>query len=301
MISPSTSYFPSTISVPKDIYKKVSITRDKAPFFSRFFMILRELPSFLSTAYSLRYKDVKPKAKMLPRLIGTISRYTQLINEILHVRISKELFDRNAQRLDADFDELNYELNKTKRPICAYFVSSEDSNGAILGDRLYYYHHYKINKFKEHFDITAKVVRSTKEVFEHLNKLKAAYPDRPIKVVDIVAHGSSDSIWVNYYSSDGMVNDFKKQNVGDNDFAACGPDAAIILDACSTGRGVNSIAEVIAEKNPGKRVFAPGVSLFFSKPIFGKNDEGSFVKHVTHGFAIINAYSSLIFTRCANF
>ncbi|MEI8366602.1 MAG: hypothetical protein WCF65_09330, partial [Parachlamydiaceae bacterium] len=202
------------------------------------------------------------------------------------------MFERNVQRLDADFDRLNSELDKTKRAICAYFVSSEDVNGAILGDHLYYYHNYKIDKFRNHYDVSAKVVRSTKEMFDHLNHLKVTYPDRPIKVVDIVAHGSPECILINYHSPEETVEAYQRQHVGDNEFSACAPDAAIILDACSTGIGSGSIAQVIAEKNPGKKVFAPGASLFFSKPIFSKQGNTTTITHVTHGFAVVNAYTS---------
>lgn len=103
-------------------------------------------------------------------------------------------FKRNIKRLDLDFDKLNNQLTQTKREICAYFVSSKDHNGAILGDHVYYYHHYKIGRLEKHFDVSAKVVRTTEEMFKHLNDLKATYPDRPIKVVDIVAHSSPESI-----------------------------------------------------------------------------------------------------------
>lgn len=272
----------------------------QAPLSSRLFMIVRELPPYLSKAYSLRYKDVKPEEGMFASMKGKISRYKQLIQEVLYMRGSQAIFKRNIQRLDTDFDQLNSELDKTKRAICAYFVSSEDSNGAILGDHLYYYHHYKIDKFRKHFDVSAKVVRSTKEMFEHLNNLKATYPDRPIKVVDIVAHGSPESIVINHHSSEETVETFEKQHVGDGEFGACAADAAIILDACSTGAGSNSIAQVIAEKNPGKKVFAPGAPLFFSKPVFKKQGDSTIVDHVTHGFAVVNAYTSREFQTVGN-
>lgn len=264
----------------------------QAPISSRLFMILREMPSYLSTAYSLRYKDIKPESGIFAPLKGKINRYRQLIREVLQMGGSQAIFNRNIERLDADFDRFNSELNKTKRAICAYFVSSEDTNGAILGNHLYYYHHYKIEKFKKHFDVSAKVVRSTKEMFDHLNYLKATYPDRPIKVVDIVAHGSPNSIVINHHSPEGHVDSYERVNVDNNQFQACAPDAAIILDACSTGAGDKSIAQVIAEKNPGKRVLAPGAPLFFSKPVFTTQNRVAKVDHVTHGFAIVNAYTS---------
>lgn len=263
---------------------------------SRLFMIVRELPSYLSTAYSLRYKTIKPEARIFTRINGNIRRHKQLIGEVLHMRGSQEIFKRNVQRLDVDFSRLNRDLKKTKKEICAYFVSSNDHSGAILGDHLYYYHHYKIDKFKQHFDISAKVVRSTKEMFEHLNNLKATYPNRSIKVVDIVAHGSSEEIDINHKE----IYTYQRHHVGDNEFSACAPDAAIIIDACSAGTGKNSIAQVIAEKNPGKKVFAPGAPLFFSKPAFKNQGNTTSIDHVTHGFAIVNAYTSRVFQFAAS-
>lgn len=271
----------------------------QAPLSSRLFMIVRELPSYLSTAYSLRFKDIKPESGIFAQMKGKIGRYKELVQEVLYMRASQAIFARNVQRLDADFDRLNIELDKTKRAICAYFVSSKDSNGAILGDHLYYYHHYKIDKFRKHFDVSAKLVRSTKEMFEHLNYLKATYPDRPIKVVDIVAHGSPESIVIKHHSEE-KVGTFERQHVGDGEFSACASDAAIILDACSTGAGSNSIAQLIAEKNPGKKVFAPGAPLFFSKPVFKKLGQTTIVDHVTHGFAVVNAYTSREFQVLSN-
>jgi hypothetical protein len=264
----------------------------KAPLLSRFFMIPREMPSYLSTAYALRFKDIQPENGAFSRLSGKISRYKQLIGEVLNMRGSQSAFKRNIERLDSDFAKLNGELTRTKRAICAYFVSAQDYNGAILGDPVYYYHHYKIKKLEKHFDVSAKVVRTTEEMFKHLNDLKAAYPDRPIKLVDIVAHGSPQLIDINLPSKDEQEVPYNNNHVGKNEFNSCAPDADIILDACSAGFGDNSIAKLIAEQNPGKRVYAPGASLFFSKPVFKTQNGMTKVDHVTHGFAIVNAYTS---------
>lgn len=208
------------------------------------------------------------------------------------MRGSESAFKRNIDRLDSDFAKLNNELTKTKRAICAYFVSAQDYNGAILGDPVYYYHHFKIGRFEKHFDVSAKVVRTTEEMFKHLNDLKTAYPDRPIKIVDIVAHGSSQLIDINLPNQNNQEVSYSNDHVRKNEFNACASDADIILDACSTGVGDNSIAKLIAEQNPGKRVFAPGAPLFFSKPVFKSQNGMAKVDHVTHGFAIVNAYTS---------
>jgi hypothetical protein len=264
----------------------------KAPLSNRLFMMVREMPSYLSTAYALRFKDIQPESGKLARLRGKIDRYKQLIGELLRMGGSRYIFNHNIERLDSDFGKLDSELNKTNRAICAYFVSANDHNGAILGNHVYYYHHYKIGSFQKHFDVSAKVVRSTEDMFKHLNNLKATYPDRPIKVVDIVAHGSSQSIDINLPSLENSTSSYHNSNVTENEFQACSPNAAIILDSCSTGAGTNSIAKRIAEQNPGKKIYAPGAPLFFSKPAFSTQEGTTRVDHVTHGFAIVNAYTS---------
>lgn len=271
----------------------------QAPLSSRLFMIPRELPSYLSTAYSLRFKNIKPEHGFFARMKGKISRYQQLIKEINQMQGTQAIFDRNIRRLDTDFEKLNKELDKTKRAVCAYFVSSKDHNGAILGDHLYYYHHYKINKFKKHFDVSAKVVRNTKEMFDHLKHLKATYPNRPIKVIDIVAHGDPKSIVIDHVNSDKTIECYEPKHIGKNEFSTYAPGADLIFDACSTGIGTDSIAEVIAKNNPGIKVFAPGSTLFFSKPIFKTKGNNTTVSDVTHGFALVNAYTSRKFQSCA--
>jgi|GEM_PF-2151812 len=293
----------------------------KAPLSSRLFMIPRAIPSYLLTAYAVRYKDVLPEKGVLARTSAITSRCVQLCREMWKAdrqltfragdkRLDAELtqewqfiigaidradrqstFCANTERLDADFDELNRDLEKTNRAICVYFVGSLDSNGAILGDRQYYYHHYKIKRFQSCFDVSAKVVRSTAEIFNHLNDLKATYPDRPIQVVDIASHGNSDNIDIKV-SKEQRAPFYSRNSVGTNEFSACSSDAAIILDACLTGAGDNNIAERIAECNPGKRVFAPATPLFFSKPLFKVKQGVAEVDHVTYGPAIVNAYTA---------
>ena len=261
-----------------------------APLTSSLFMLAREMPDYLSTAYKLRFSNITEESGWWDQLCGKLSRYKQLISEVLQMGGYQGLFRRNAQRLTTDFATLNREVAKTNRAICAYFVSSNDTNGAILGNHLVYYHHYKIGNLQKHFDVSAKVVHSTAEMFAHLRHLKETYPTRPIRVVDIVAHGNSQNIIINSETSDS--GDYSRDSVQENGFRDCAPDAAIILDACSTGDGRNSIAKEIALKNRGKRVFAPASSLFFSKPSFKSREGITEVDHVTHGLAYVNAYTS---------
>lgn len=261
-----------------------------APLSESLLMIPRELPEYLSTAYSLRFKEETECQSIVLRIFTVISRYIILIQELIFQRPSQDLFNHNIKRLDVDFEEIHARLSAGTKPICAYFVSNRDHNGSILSDALYYYHHYKIQKFQKHFDVAAKVVRSTKELFEHLAKLKFEYPHRQIQVVDIVAHGAPNII--NIGIDDEFSLPYGLQPIRENEFSACADDTAIILDACSSGCGENSVAEEIARKNPGKSVMAPGLSLFFSKPVFVKDNGKTRVDNVVHGFAIFNAYTN---------
>ena len=264
-----------------------------APLSSRLFMIPIELPSYLSTAYALRFKEVDNQGNFIQRIVQVVRQTWQLIHELLNFKPNLLTFRHNAEKLETDFQSLNEKVKDSNKPICAYFVSSTDHNGSILGNHLYYYHHYKIRKFERHYAVVAKVVKTTEEMFQFLHQVKEEYKDRPIKVVDIVAHGDNKSISITKETHTGRC--YSNVHVQENEFRDCAPDAAIILDACSVGQGNKSIAETIAQKNPGKKVFAPGTSLFFSKPIIYEKDRQPSLEHVVHGFAIVRAYTSRTF------
>lgn len=256
-----------------------------APLASRLFMMVREMPEFLATAHALMFPDLQEEEGRFARVVGKTRRYY----EILTIKRRRGYaFRANAGRLSAHFKRINEEMATKDRPICAYFVSGKDTNGMILSDIVVAYHHYKINKFQKHFDVSAKVVQNTAEMFAHLRWLKETYPDRPIKVVDIVAHGNSDQILIPCEERD----TYRLTDVKEDEFSPCAPDADIIIDACSTGTGRESIAREIAYKNRGKRVFAPATPLYFSRPRFKRGQECVTVDHVTHGFAIVNANTS---------
>ena len=280
--------FDFTISIPSHIYsskndqKPENIFSDSsAPFFSRLFMILRELPSYLSTARTLRFKG-NDEGKNI------FQQYQTVIKEFFNYRPSSQNFQKNIEKLDKDFSEKNNVIETNNKPICAYIVSSYDENGAILGDHLYYYHHYKINNFEKHYAVAAKVVRATSEMFQFLKQLKEKYPNREIKVIDVVAHGCPNTLCVKKQNGEF----YKEPDVQKNEFQDCAKDATIILDACSAGQGSQNIGEKIAKMNPGKTIIAPGTSLFFSKPIFTDFDGKPSVQNVVHGFAIADAYTA---------
>ena len=220
----------------------------RAPLTSSLFMMARELPSYLSTAYDLRFADqpIDPELNVITKIYMVFERYITLIKESFY----SHTFEYNTQRLDADFQRINTKLRENAKPICAYMVSSFDNNGAILGDRLYYYHHYKIQQFEKHYAVAAKVVRCKSEMKEFLREIKASNPNREIKIVDIVAHGEKSQLYVPHSPSRSFIT---PSNLLNGEFEDCAPDAAIILDACSAGRGHHNIADEIAKKISAKR------------------------------------------------
>ncbi len=265
-----------------------------APLSTSLFMMEREFPSYLSTAYSLRYgNEPSREGGILERIYTTIQRYFSLIKELYFYRPCCSDLIKNTKKLDSDFEKMCENIAQNTKPILAYLVSSHDENGAILGDHLYYYHHYKIKKLEEHYAVAPKVIRFQDETKEFLDNLKRQYPGREIKVVDLVTHGGRSLLGINQPSSENPQKQtfISPSNLQDAAFESCAPDASIILDACGTGLGHRNIADEIARKNPGKTVFAPGPSLAFSKPVISTASGIPKIEHVVHGFALVNAYS----------
>jgi len=264
-----------------------------APLSSRLLFLPRELPKYIASAYKTKFEAQEKKENIIIRLSLKVYRFFLLIKELLIAILrptSRNEIRSNIKRLKTDFDRVNERLKKdtSQKDLCVYFVGSHDNpSGAILGNHLYYYHHYKIKEFEKHYSVAAKVIQNSKEIFAFLNHLKAKYPNRKIKVVDIVSHGSPSCLFLG--SSKYRINDVKY-----NQFNACDKDADIILDACSTAKGAHNLAETIARENPQKNVFGCSSGLFFSKPLINKITKK--VENVIHGFALLKAYTSKKYT-----
>lgn len=243
---------------------------------SNFLMVVREMPFYLLAAYEVRYKEEQNDGFIVIRVVEVAKRTFQLLFEIIIYIPNDTSFKFNAQRLDQEFRELSDDETK---PLMVYFVSGHDSNGAILGDPVRYYHHYKIRQYGAHFSVTARVVESGDEIFQVLSALQAENPKRKIAAVNIVAHGNRFSI------------DLPSSNGYTKPLPHLADHATIILDACSTGSGLNSFGETLARKNPGARVFAPESDLAFSKPIFRDGK----IESVLHGPSLLWAQASRSF------
>jgi len=255
-------------------------------------MIPRELPSYLTVAYSLRYADIANKGNCISRVFNIVQRAFSLIKELIFYRPSLFDFQRNAEKLHRDFADINQSIATNDKPICVYFVSAHDHNGAILGNHLYYYHHYKIQGLQKHFAVAPKLVSSQAEMKAFMETIKQQYPQREIQFVDVVSHGGKSSLSIRAQGKPAIT----AEQLRDDLFDGCAPDATILLDACITGLGDRNIADEIARKTPGRTVLAPGPAMFFSKPVVQTKNNVPRVVSAVHGFAIFNAYTCKSFS-----
>ena len=255
-------------------------------------MIPREIPGYLEVAYSLRYSDVDHEESCLGRIWQAVQRVFSLIQEIICYQPLSYDFLKNRVRLEKDFGEIVQTVVDNEKPLCMYFVSAQDHNGAILGDSLYYYHHYKIQNLQKHFAVAPKVVASQDQMKEFMREIKQQYPQREIKFVDVVCHGRKSSLLIRSSGQAHITPDQLREDL----FEDSAPDATILLDACTSGLGDRNIADEIARKTPGRTILAPAPSMYFSKPIIQTENDTPRVVSAVHGFAIFNAYTCKSFS-----
>lgn len=261
-------------------------------------MIPRELPSYLKVAYSLRYADESNTGNCFSRICTIVQRTFALIKELIFYRPSFTDFQDNKKKLQNDFEIINQDVSTNKKPLCVYFVSSLDHNGAILGNQLYYYHHYKIQGLQKHFAVAPKLVSSQDEMKDFMTAVRERYVGREIKFVDVVTHGGKLSLEIH---APGRL-PISPERLKEDLFLDCATDATILLDACITGLGDSNIADAIARKTPGRKILAPGTSMYFSKPIIQVRGSEPRVVSAVHGFAIFKAYEckSFSYTQLAS-
>ncbi|MBS3904890.1 MAG: hypothetical protein KGZ39_06155 [Simkania sp.] len=255
-------------------------------------MIPRELPSYLKVAYSLRYADEPNTGNCLSRIAHVVQRTFALIKELIYYRPSYQDFQTNRKKLQRDFEVINQTVSESQKPLCVYFVSAHDHNGAILGNQLYYYHHYKIQGLQNHFAVAPKLVSSQDEMKDFMASVRERYAGREIKFVDVVTHGGKSSLEIHAPGQPSIT----AERLRDDLFSDCAPDATILLDACITGLGDRNIADEIARKTPGRKILAPGPSMYFSKPVIRVRGNEPRVVSAVHGFAIFNAYECKSFS-----
>lgn len=249
-------------------------------------MIPRELPSYLKVAYALRYANEPTAGSGITRICCVVQRIFSLINELIQYRPTQMHFQANREKLGQDFTAINQTIGDNQKPICVYFVSNHDNNGAILGNHLYYYHHYKIQGLQKHFAVAPKLVSSQDEMKNFMKAIRQQYLEREIRFVDVVSHGAKSSLKICDLSNSPIT----AEQLRDDLFSDCAPDATILLDACATGLGDRNIADEIARKTPGRKVLAPGPLMYFSKPVIQIRENIPSVVSAVHGFAVFNAY-----------
>jgi hypothetical protein len=247
-------------------------------------MIPRELPDYLETAYSLRYADEPNEGSGLSRACRVAQRTLTLIKELVCYRPTGRNFLATREKLGRDFRIMADAASRSEKPLCVYFVSSSDHNGAIVGTPLYYYHHYKIRNLQKYFAVAPMVVSSQGEMKKFMVSVRRQHAGKEIAFVDIVSHGTKSSLEIHAPERPSITIERLRNDL----FSDCASDATILLDACFTGEGSGNIAEEIARKTPGRMVLAPGTSMYFSKPEIQIREEGPRVISAVHGTTILN-------------
>ena len=255
-------------------------------------MMPRELPSYLQVAYSFRYSNDPTVGNYFSRIFQIVQRTFALIKEILYYRSRREDFETNKGKLQRDFEVITQKVSENQKPLCIYFVSSHDSNGAILGNHLYYYHHYKIQELQKHFAVAPKLVSSQDEMKGFMASVRQKHADREIKFVDVVCHGLKSTLDIHPQDEPPIT----AQNLQEDLFSETASDATILLDACLTGLGDRNIADEIARKTPGRKILAPGPGLYFSKPVIRMTNNLPRVISAVHGLAFFKAYECKAFS-----
>ena len=145
---------------------------------------------------------------------------------------------------------------------------------------------------QRHFAVAPKLVSSQDEMKDFMTSVREKYAGREIKFVDVVTHGGKSSLEIHALGQPSIT----AERLRDDLFSDCAPDATILLDACITGLGDKNIADEIARKTPGRKILAPGPSMYFSKPVIQVKGNEPRVVSAVHGFAIFNAYECKSFS-----
>jgi hypothetical protein len=232
----------------------------------------------------------------IQKIVRFIKEYFEVIQRVLS-RFSPEMSQRVIAQMERDFVEIRKQAKQPTRPICVYLVAPYDKTGAILGEHAYFYDRYKIERLeKEGYSVVPYLANSMQEVFNNLlPSIQANYPARSIDLLNFSSHGTRSSLYVAaapFAAGSQEADVFTCSHVQPEQFGALSPNASIILDACSTGKGENSIAEAMAKNNPGKTVFAAERSFFFSKPVFSRSGQKRSLTHLLYGPAFFSAYQA---------
>ena len=111
-----------------------------------------------------------------------------------------------------------------------------------------------INHFYEIKNLQAHGYTVYPYLISNLYEIKHNYIVQPINLLYINAHGSKDSLSIDYFDT---THNLEILNLAQ--------DAHIVLNSCSTGKGLeNSVAAKLANDNPGTIVFGALTDVFAS-------------------------------------
>ena len=132
--------------------------------------------------------------------------------------------------------------NKTSDDAVIYFTPTSDYNGAFASA----YDSYNFMRLRDKYSIIRVPVKHTQDIIEVLENFK---------LLIIGGHGTSSSIKLSnnfWITKDDSMNELCKAIVD-----VCDKDTTIVLRACSTGKGRDSIASRFAEGIKPRTVIAP--------------------------------------------
>lgn len=258
-------------------------------------MTQKEMLSNYISFYCIKYKEKPDGESIIQKVQRIFIQSARLYDELAFTEYSDELIWRNAARLNNEFTLIRATPNGGTKPLCVYVVFPYDSNGAILGNFATSFHLYKIENYKNTHTVAPFLASSAEELFKILKTVKENYENNQIQIVDIHCHGTPQCLNLPLAIPEIIEDDpplFTVESLKENQFENCVENANIILNACSTGYGPDSLGEVLAKKNPRKTIFAPQGDLFCSKPIISidRLNNSPFVEQVLHGPARLIAH-----------
>lgn len=251
---------------------------------SRVLVPFRKVIEIGAAGYRAKFNDHTKKESLPMRILLFAPRVIIICADMTlfsrQSSLAKNL-NKRVRQIESDFEKVNRKPLRKDKPLCTYFVSSHDHNGALLSKMARYEHLANIRRLRKHYDVNAKVVQSTSGLFGHLAQLKAKYQNKNIQCVYINAHGDSKSLSLpNFFS-------FHRLD-SNNGFRYCSEDATIILNACSVSKGEGSIAERIAKSNAGKTVIGPNQNSCGGDAIFDR--KGKIQEFLFLGEGIIDLF-----------
>lgn len=193
--------------------------------------------------------------------------------DFISVDQKNQLFNNNKNILQEKFSEIRADNKVSDQKIAAYFVSSHDHNGFLLGTAATLNHFQEIKNLQTHgYTVYPHVVDNFFQIYYRLPEA--------VNLVYITAHGDPDSLDIEYFH---IYSNLTLPNLG--------KEADIVLYSCSTGVGLeSSIASKMAKDNPGANVFGAlqQVWAISSNIHFSAKGNESFIEGVEYQPSMLN-------------